>query len=278
VLSIIFEEAHNIIKDFFLKRFGCEPGIFSVMHTFWSYVNWNPHLHIVFTLWGVNFEWEWISAKWEFISYKSFKDKWRARIIQRLREFISSHYAQDFEYYNSIFKKIFKKNWYVQLSDPIFDVSLIMWYITRYMYRPPVSLTKIIAAYLTDDIYASTITLQYTHKKPKEERIITYTMFEFIWLIARQLPDKYFRTVRYSWIFTPQKRGRYLATISQVPAEKQETKSIKKRPLCFQERMISAFGTDPLECSFCWGQLKLESITFRSKRNTCFITKFFDSS
>jgi len=36
------------------------------------------------------------------------------------------------------------------------------------------------------------------HKKPREERFITYTIFEFLGKIIRQLPDKYFRTVRYS--------------------------------------------------------------------------------
>jgi len=55
-----------------------------------------------------------------------------------------------------------------------------MGYVTRYMYRPPVSLTKIIDCNLTDDINDSSITLKYFHKKPHEERIITYSMFEFM--------------------------------------------------------------------------------------------------
>jgi len=277
-LAIIFKQAQEIIKDIFLKRFGCEPWIFSVIHTFWSYVNRNPHLHFITTLWGIDCDWERISTKGEYISYKSINKQRRARIISERRSLLLQHESNDdFNRQNTIFKKIFKKNWYVTVSDPIFEVSYVMSYIARYMYRPPISITKIVNTTFTDNPHTSTITLKYFHKAPHEERTITYTIFEFLWLIARQLPDKYFRNVRYYWIFTPQRRKKYLAIISNIPAEKGITKPLKKRPKSFQERMISAFGKNPLKCN-CWWDMKIESITFRSKKKNSFLTKYFDSS
>jgi len=51
-LNIIFQEAAKMIKEYLYEKFGIKPGIFSMIHTFWSHVNRNPHLHLVCTLGG----------------------------------------------------------------------------------------------------------------------------------------------------------------------------------------------------------------------------------
>ncbi len=280
VLNIIFQQAAKIIKDYFNEKFGITPGIFSMIHTFWSHVNWNPHLHLVCTLGGIAInseeENERVNISEKYLSFKSFKKKRRALIAQECRATLKKYDPQNYDKRNSIINKLFKKSWYVQLSEPIIDVEKIMGYITRYMYRAPVSVNKIIDTQLTDDPHISTITIKYTHKKPREERTITYTVFDFIGMIFRQLPDKYFRSIRFYWLFAQNTRKHNIPKILTLAQKKQEN-SIQKRPTNFVDRFRSTFGVNPLRCHNCEQEMSLYSITFFSKRTLNFTTKYFDS-
>lgn len=280
-LNAIFQESARIIKEYFYEKFGIVPGIFSMIHTFWSHVNWNPHLHLVSTLGGiaVNSEWEEerIDISKKYLSFRYFKEKRRALIAERCRSTLNEYDPERYNKRNTIIKKLFKKSWYVQLSDPIIDVTRIMSYITRYMYRSPVSISKIIDSTLTDDPHTSTITIKYTHKKPREERTITYSVFEFLGMIMRQLPDKNFRTIRFYWLFAQNKRKKDIQKIHKLVPRKQE-EHISKRPVKFTDRMREAFGKNPLQCSNCKQEMMLISITYFSKRKQIFSTKYFNTS
>jgi len=289
-ISIIFQQAIKTILTFFQKRFGIEPWIFSVIHTFGSYVNRNPHLHFVTTLWWFNDDWEWLSVEGKYISFKAIKKRRRVFLIEECRKIIEEHpHLKNDKYWEQTFKNLFKKSRYVTLSDPIFEVSYVMSYVTRYMYRPPVSLNKIIDYKLTDDIHTSSITLKYTHKKPKEERTITYSMIDFFQNLARQIPDKYFRVIRYWWLFAPSKKTKALEKIKNLPKSDTQVmykgkprnadwKISKDRPISYQQRLIASFGKDPFKCPKCSHTMIKVSLTYRSKKYNCFKTKFFDSS
>jgi hypothetical protein len=133
----------------------------------------------------------------KYLSFRSFKERRRALISKKCRKMLKKEDPENYDKRNNIIRKLFKKSWYVKLSDPIIDVVYVMSYVTRYMYKAPVSITKIIDAKLTKNPHKSTITIKYFHKKPREERTITYTVFEFLGMIIRQLPDKYFKCIRF---------------------------------------------------------------------------------
>jgi len=212
----------------------------------------------------------------KYLSFRSFKSKRRARIAEKCRNTLEKYDPENYNKRDKVIEKLFKKSWYVQLSDPIIDVSHVMSYITRYMYRSPVSVSKIIDSNLTDDPHTSTITIKYTHKKPREERIITYTVFDFIGMIMRQLPDKNFRTIRFYWLFAQNTRKDNIPKIHELVPRKPE-KPIPKRPTKFVDRMRKSFGEKTLHCSNCDQEMILHSITYFSKRTGTFSTKYFDS-
>jgi len=286
-LLILFNQAHKIIIDFFHERFGCKPWILSIIHTFGSAVNWNPHIHCVVTCWWIkeddNGGRSWISIEKEYISYKHFTVKRRACVIKECRKLISIHDANSYERWNEIFMKLFFKSRYVTISEPIIDVVHIINYVTRYMYRPPLSLCNIVDYVDTWDIYTSKITVKFFHKKPKELRFVTYTMMEFIGLLARQIGNKYARSIRYWWIFIPQIRKKYLIYI-QWPKQWEHTmnktkrEKIKQAPRNYEERIQKSFWYNPLHCSLCNMHMIPFSITFFSKKSQIFVTKFLDSS
>lgn len=278
-LSILFNKAHEIIIHFFQSRFWCTPWVFSILHTFWSYINRNPHLHMVVSLGGLSDDKQRISIKDQYIVYHQIKKQRRALVIKECRNIVSTLHKNQYEYWKPLFEKTFQKtSWYVTVSEPIIEVQKVMWYLTRYMYRAPIAISKIIDSNLIpEDIDNSTITVQYMHKKPRQKRFITYTIREFLWLLARHIPDKYFRLVRYSGIFAPNKRKKSITLIDQQTPPPLSHKTIPERPITYRSRMITSFGKDPLACS-CWWTFDLFSLTYFSKRTHTFVSKYIDSS
>lgn len=278
-LSILFNNAHEIITRFFQSRFWCTPWVFSILHTFWSYVNRNPHLHMVVTLWWLSDTNKRISIKDKYIVYHQIKQQRRSLVIKECRKIISTLHPDQHNHWKPLFEKTFqKKSWYVTVSDPIIEVKKVMSYLTRYMYRAPIAISKIIHSNLIPwDIDNSTITIQYMHKKPREKRVITYTIREFLALLSRHIPDKHFRLVRYSGIFSPNKKTKSIQLINeQIPVPSYH-ETIPTRPTTYRERMIATFKKDPFACS-CWWLFELFSLTYFSKRTYSFVTKYIDSS
>lgn len=150
---------------------------------------------------------------------------------------------------------------------------------TRYMYRAPVAVSKIVSSNLIPwDAHKSTLTLEYFHKKPRERRTITYSVFDFIGLLARHIPDKYFRIVRYSGLFSHKKRKQSIKAINEIFPPIQELHTMTKRPTNYRDRLIQSFRKDPMNCPCCRWVLTLVSLTFFSKKSHCFITKLIDTS
>lgn len=279
-LNTIFQEAARTTRQYLMEKFSITPWIFSMIHTFWSHANRNPHIHLVSTLWWISVnsdkEKERINIKEKHLSFRSFKKRRRALIAKECRKILKKHDPKNYQKRNKIIEKLFKKSWYVTLSDPIIDVTKVVNYITRYICRPPISVAKIVDANLTKCPYESSITIKYTHKKPREERTVTYSIFDFIWMICRQLPDKYFKTIRFYWLFAHNKRK------VTIPFIEEKTKSgnspkIEKKPTNFKDRIRQTFGKNPFFCENCNCDMELLSITYFSKKLQSFTTNYFDS-
>ena len=274
-LNILFKKAQKIILHFFESRFGCTPWVFSILHTFGSYINRNPHLHMVVTVWWLSEKNEWVDCKKSYLSYTAIKSQWRALVIQECRFLLNKYQAHRKTYRKPIFEKTFeKKSWYIKMSDPIIDVHSVMWYLTRYMYRAPLAIANIKKTNLIPwDINNSTLTIQYKHKKPVEVRTITYTMKAFLGLLAQHIPDKYFRIVRYAWLFSHRKRKKSIQRIQELIPIPHNHLTLQERPLTYRQRLITIFQKDPYICHCCWDVMIPHSITFFASRQQRFITR-----
>jgi hypothetical protein len=137
---------------------------------------------MVVSLGGLSEDQQRTSIKDQYIVYHQIKQQRRALVIKECRKIISTLHKEQHNYWKPIFEKIFQKtSWYVTVSEPIIEVQKVMLYLTRYMYRAPIAISKIIDSKLIpNDIDNSTITVQYMHKKPRQKRIITYTLRQFL--------------------------------------------------------------------------------------------------
>lgn len=277
--NILFTQAQDIVIRYFQKNFHIIPWVFSILHTFGSYINRNPHIHMIVTLGGVDYD-ERKCIKWKYISFGWMVSQRKRLVIKACRALVKKYRPNKVEYRKPTFKAVYEKSSrYVQLSDPVIKVQKVMWYLTRYMYRAPISIAKIINTKLIPwDIYNSYITLKYIHKNPREERQHTYSIKEAFQLLVRHIPDKNFRNVRFAWAFAPRIRKKVIAIISASHPPPPECKPLPKRPKKYRERMIATFWKDPLSCPCCRTSLDLYSLTYYSKFWRAVETKYIDSS
>jgi len=92
-----------------------------------------------------------MNIKDKYICFRALKSRRKTLVVKKLREIISKEDPNSYQQRNKVFQEVFKKSWYVQISEPIIDVVRVMNYMTRYMYRAPVSITKIVNSNLTNN-------------------------------------------------------------------------------------------------------------------------------
>ncbi|MFA1643857.1 transposase, partial [Chryseomicrobium imtechense] len=83
LLKDMMDEAARIIKEFFWKKAKVEPGIISGLHTFGSQVNFNPHVHMLVTMGGINQKGEYVDH--DFIPFAMLRKQWQTVVLKLIR-------------------------------------------------------------------------------------------------------------------------------------------------------------------------------------------------
>lgn len=141
---------------------------------------------------------------------------------------------------------------------------MIISYIWRYLKRPVIAESRILSCDWT------TVSFSYKDKYDNKNKVKSVSVLEFIWLLIRHIPEKFFKNIQYGWIFANRCKNRYLHLINSP-----QYNSAFYAPSSFQIRQLHFTWIDPFLCS-CWGKFSLFSSTFNY--NWIFITKYFDSS
>jgi len=192
----------------------------------------------------------------KFIPYTSLKSRRKYQVIHHFREFLKSQSQDTIDYYKPILAKVYKKERYIRCEPKITNLSIVIGYISRYIYRPPIAQSRI------TDYDGENITIQYEHKQPKETRTTTFTWNEFLWALARHIPEPYFHTVHYGWMFAPHCKFYYLDLIHLYCSNSVPRQLPPKLPSCYRQRMITSFWIDPLQCPCCKTNLTLQRISY----------------
>jgi hypothetical protein len=198
-----------------------------------------------------------------YFHYNFFNKTWRYFVAKLSRQFIEQSYPQYTNSFNKKLNETFKKNRYVHVWEKPKSSVWTVKYVWRYLKRPPIAEFRIVSANLIpNDIHKSTITIQYTHKKPKEIRYITMSLFDFFIRLSEHLPDKWFKCVRYGWMFSPQKKAFSLATLYLHTSDSLKISYTGfVTYIAFQTRMLRSFWKDPFVCPCCKYNMRLISIT-----------------
>lgn len=255
VLNILFEAAKLTILQVMKQRYKCMPGFISVIHTFGSDLKRNPHIHMIVTAWWLTYSLDERIDLWgeEYFHYNFFKHTWRYFVTRLSRKFINNSHLNYKNKFNERIKTTFNKDRYVYVGEKMTSSKNTVKYVWRYLKRPPIAESRIVSVHLVPKkIHESTITIKYTHKKPKEIRYITMSIFDFLLRLSEHLPNKWFQCVRYGWMFAPKKKAFCLATLylhTSNALKMSYTGFVAY--IAFQTRMIESFWKDPFVCPCC---------------------------
>lgn len=260
LLNCLFKSASKTIMSWSKQNRSFMPGIIMVLHTFGRDIKFNPHIHMIITCGGLSID----NSKWisnEFIPHDVLKPIWRYQIISSLRALFKNNSLvlpnpkqfPNLTSFNKFLNRLYAKTWYVNIGKSLSDLSFTIKYIGRYTKRPVISEARITSY---DGQY-----VQFNFKDHSNNRNVDVklTVDDFISSIIRHIPDKYFRQIRYSGIFSSRVKTRLLSIARKLLGQLKKTKPCISS---WRERKIKNSGFDPLFCLQCGISMTLTSIGY----------------
>lgn len=84
LLNILFTASSRTVLDWCQDTGGYLPGVCSVIHTFGSKLNFNPHIHMLITSGGLHTgQTRWIAS--EYIPWHMLKKRWKYHVVTLLK-------------------------------------------------------------------------------------------------------------------------------------------------------------------------------------------------
>ena len=179
----------------------------------------------------------------------------RAILAKHLRSYAKTHFS---DYAYNQFSTLVA-NTYADKDRCVFvtkgkasHISTLIWYLGRYLKRPVIGISRII------DYDWKNITFEYYDKTHKKNQSKTVSAEDFLWLLARHIPDRNLKYVRYSWFFANRCKSTYLSIIKKIGPSSAKIPYI---PLYYADRLWRSFWVHPLKCS-CWWFFELVKLVY----------------
>lgn len=246
--------AANIILDK-AKTMNFLPGIFLAIHTFGRQLPFNVHIHLSTTTAGLALSDNLSSwSKNAFFYHLPIKRQWRFAIINLLRQEFKKgnlhlppnlNHLQSYPAFSSWLNYIYTKTdeWNVQLSKPSDNMKINIDYLGKYLKRPPIGESRILA------YNGTSVTFKFFDHHSNQYDVFTLPVLEFIARLIRHIPDKNFRMIRYYGFLANRVRSIYLPRVRSLL--KIYYTITKKVFISWRQMIRDTFKYDPLRCPFC---------------------------
>ena len=246
LLKGLMDESAKLIKEYFNKK-GIEPGITLGLHTFGSKLEFNPHIHMIVTMGGLNKQGEW--EDYDYIPFKMLRVYWQNAVLKLLRRVLTPNEKREHQH---LLQKAYSKNaegFYVNAPKRSRTKILgLLQYIGRYMKRGPIALSRIKA------YDGGIVAFVYHDKRTNKEETLVMSVEEFILSLVRHIPEKGFKMIRHYGLYS-----RRIKTLSKkiVIAFQEKVKKLlfnakeMMKPKSWRERIIERFKEDPLKRMHC---------------------------
>jgi hypothetical protein len=280
----LFKSASQAVLDWAETKHFL-PGIVAVLHTFGSKLNFNCHIHMLYTLGGLNAR----TRQWtprDFIPCQSLKARFKTVLLHRLRQefaaanvrvpqYVKNEWLKKYNtaiFYN-IQNQLYHSNWYVYIGEKLDNVNLTVGYIGRYAKRPAIAETRITYYSQINNIVKFT----YRDKITSENKIFTAPINIFLGLLVRHIPEKHFHMIRYYGLYANARKKRMFALIAQqliaLFGLANLLFGVSKKT--WRQRIIELTGNDPLKCPKCNITMQLAIVHYRIRDGTFKTINFF---
>lgn len=280
LLSILFKATNTAILEWAETK-NFLPGVVTVLHTFGSKLNFNCHIHVLYSLGGLNTKT--LRCKFEkFIPAISLKKRFKACVLAELRSanknkkliiptFVSLDWQEKFgtDNFYEVQNHLYQKDWYNWVGEELDNTDLTVKYIGRYAKRPCLAEYKIIYYSKQENI----VKFRFKDKETKTEKVMTMDIMTFIGHLVRHIPEKGFQMIRYAGIYANARKKKCFKLIADTL-----TQLYGIARLLFQPTARRAVGwrqiakgqnqPDPLSCPKCKVTMFLLEVAYRARDGT----------
>ena len=277
LLSYLHQSVGQAILDW-AKSVHLLPGVVTVLHTFGAKLNFNCHIHVLYSLGGVDLKTGQFK-NYEFIPAESVKVRFKTILLHRLRrEFMAkklviSPALRDIWFkgfgttiFFDVQNKLWAKGWYAWIGEKLDNATHAVGYIGRYAKRPCLSEAKIIGY----DQRADIVSFCYQDKLLKEEKVLDLAVNEFMGLLVRHIPEKYFNMIRYYGMYANVAKEKITRLLADrlIYLYGRVYLLFEPQLKTWRQRIYETTNYDPLVCPECQKEMLLIEITYRIRDGT----------
>lgn len=281
LLSLLHQASGQAILDW-AETVCLLPGVVSVLHTFGSKLNFNCHIHVLYSLGGVSYRTGQFK-EYSFIPAESLKARFKTIILGKLRqEFVAKKlligtttkkiWLKEFQttVFFEVQNKLWQKEWYLWVGEELDNASQAVAYVGRYAKRPCLSEAKITAYEPDFDL----VRFLYKDKITREKKEISFTIEGFIASLIRHIPEKHFNMIRYYGMYANVKKDKILNILAKrlIYLYGRVYLLFEPKIQTWKERIEEMTGKNPLFCQKCQRDMILTEITYRIRDGTWWTT------
>lgn len=246
IYSSLFKAAWETLKQFGEnpKHLGAKMGMIAVLHTWGQNMSLHPHLHCIVPGGGVTKSNKWKSSKSKgkyLFNVKSMSKVFRAKYIALLRK-------SELKIPQSVFDKLFSKNWVVYAKKPFFKPEFVIEYLGRYTHKIAISNHRIKAI----DRISKTVTFSAkNYRKGGQKHGVTLSSKDFIKRFSLHILPKGFTRIRHYGILSSSWKKLKLPELQKLlnnnklhKVKEKPTTLHKKCPSCKKGKLITVLLFD----------------------------------
>lgn len=261
LLNCLFSAVRNVILNMFHKINTSKnfvPGFVCVLHTFGRPLEWNPHIHCLITEGGYSDDAFWRVVK--HFNYRYLRKAFQTALLNAMEKKIGPSFKQ-------VKAHIYKKDnngFYVYAKPKLSDPKIVTKYISRYLGRPVIALSRI------DSYDGDNVTFHYNKHEDNSFVKKTIPALDFIKLLIQHIPEKNFKMTRYYGIYA-RHRKQDDKLFKVIPKSKHQIfLSFNK----WRALYLASKGYDPLKCDKC--QHTMDFLELYHKRERVSLTELYE--
>ena len=253
-LNILFEATNETIYSVSNGKFKTymriydykyKPGFFAFLHTFGRPLNFNPHIHVIFShnlLYKKSFKYL------KYLDYTALSKRFMFFLLDKMEKY----FGKDFKKTKQEMINRYPNGFYVnnKLEDDGYkfnSIEELLRYVTRYCSRPVIAESRI------TEFDGENVTWFYIDHKDNKKHIIKESALEFIKKLVKHILPSNFKSIRsYGYYNKPSK------------LDDNTNKIVSKEKIPFRRSLfrwtnsiISSFGRIPIKCPSCGNLMEL---------------------
>ena len=192
LLDCLFNAVRSVVLRMFFqmnKSKNFVPGFTCVLHTFGRPLEWNPHIHCLITEGGFSDDGFWRVVK--HFNYTLLRKSFQTALLNEMENRIGPSFKKTKAH---IYKKD-SNGFYVYAKPNLCDTQTVVKYISRYLGRPVIALSRI------DSYDGENVTFHYNRHEDNVFVKKTIPALDFISLLIQHIPEPHYKMTRYYGLY-----------------------------------------------------------------------------